>query len=85
VQILDVTGPLEVFSQAPGFETQLATPRLEPILETSRGIALANATLIAQIHDPIDTLIIAGGPGAESGHFDRTFINWIAQAAPGPV
>lgn len=81
MQILDVTGPLEVFSHAPGYEIQVATPQRGPILETSRGIALANATPIAQIDAPIDTLIVAGGPGAESGHHDRAFIDWIAGAA----
>lgn len=81
MQILDVTGPLEVFSHAPGYEIQLATPRPEPILETSRGITLASATPIGEIRGSIDTLIVAGGPGAESGHYDRPFIDWIAVAA----
>lgn len=81
VQVLDVTGPLEVFSSAPGYEIQLATPSPEGVLETSRGIALANATQIEQVHTPIDTLLIVGGPGAESGDYDRVFVEWVAAAA----
>ena len=81
VQILDVTGPLEVFSNAPDYDIQLATPSYNRILETSRGIALANATPISEIQGPIDTLIIVGGPGAESGRYDRLFVEWLRAAA----
>src|ERR1700733_10425484 len=81
VQVLDVTGPLEVFSNAPDYELQLANPGLERTLQTNRGIVLANAIPIADVHGPIDTLVIAGGPGAESGSYDPNFITWIAQAA----
>jgi transcriptional regulator GlxA family with amidase domain len=80
VQILDVTGPLEVFSNAPGYEIQLANPGLERTLQTNRGVVLADATPIADVQGPIDTLVIAGGPGAESGSYDPNFIAWIAKA-----
>src|SRR3979411_2234711 len=81
VQVLDVTGPLEVFSNAPDYEIQLANPGLERTLQTNRGLVLADATPIADIHGPIDTLVVAGGPGAESGSYDTTFIAGIARAA----
>src|ERR1700675_515467 len=80
VQILDVTGPLEVFSNAPGYEIQLANPGLERTLQTNRGVVLAEATPIAEVQRPIDTLVVAGGPGAESGSYDPNFIAWIAKA-----
>jgi transcriptional regulator GlxA family with amidase domain len=80
VQILDVTGPLEVFSNAPGYEIQLANPGLERTLKTNRGVILADATPIADVQGPIDTLVIAGGPGAENGSYDPNFIAWIATA-----
>jgi transcriptional regulator GlxA family with amidase domain len=74
-------GPLEVFSNAPDYEIQLANPGLERSLQTNRGLVLAEATPIADVHGPIDTLVIAGGPGAEIGTYDANFIAWIAQAA----
>jgi transcriptional regulator GlxA family with amidase domain len=80
VQILDVTGPLEVFSNAPGYDIQLANPGLERTLKTNRGVMLADATPIADVQGPIDTLVIAGGPGAENGSYDPNFIAWIAKA-----
>ncbi|MEA3005711.1 MAG: hypothetical protein QOI94_980 [Acidobacteriaceae bacterium] len=80
VQILDVTGPLEVFSNAPGYDIQLANPGFERTLKTNRGVMLADATPIADVQGPIDTLVIAGGPGAENGSYDPNFIAWIAKA-----
>ena len=81
VQVLDVTGPLEVFSNAPDYEIRLANPGVERTLQTNRGIVLADAIPIAEVHGPIDTLIVAGGPGAESGSYDPEFIAWIGKAA----
>jgi transcriptional regulator GlxA family with amidase domain len=81
VQILDVTGPLEVFSNAPDYEIRLANPGLERTLQTNRGVVLADAIPMADINGPIDTLIVAGGPGAESGNYDPDFIAWIAKVA----
>lgn len=81
VQALDVAGPLEVFSNAPGYEIQLATPSPKGILETNRGIAFTNAIALTQVNIPIDTLLIVGGPGAESGLYNREFINWIRVTA----
>src|ERR1700675_3560932 len=81
VQVLDVTGPLEVFSNAPDYEVQLANPGSERALQTNRGVVLADATPIPGIRGPVDTLVIAGGPGAENGSYDSNFIAWIAKVA----
>jgi transcriptional regulator GlxA family with amidase domain len=81
VQILDVTGPLEVFSNAPGYDIQLFAPDGSRSLRTNRGIDLGNALPLADCVGPIDTLIIAGGPGAEGGTYDDAFVDWIAEAA----
>jgi transcriptional regulator GlxA family with amidase domain len=81
VQILDVTGPLEVFSNVPDYEVQLGNPGSEHHLQTSRGQALSPATPIADITAPIDTLVIVGGPGAETGVYDPQFVSWIANTA----
>lgn len=81
VQVLDVTGPLEVFSNAPGYKIQLANPGADSVLRTNRGVVLADATPIAEVRGPMDTLVIAGGPGAECGSYDPNFVAWIADAA----
>ena len=75
VQILDATGPLEVFSNAPGYRIEIATPDDSHLLRTNRGISLTNATAIQNISGPIDTLIIAGGPGSREWGHTMTFIS----------
>jgi transcriptional regulator GlxA family with amidase domain len=81
VQVLDVTGPVEVFSSAEGYDVTLGTPGPERTLETNRRFALTNAVPIAEMKGPIDTLVVAGGPGAETGVYDPFFVTWIGEAA----
>jgi transcriptional regulator GlxA family with amidase domain len=81
VQILDVTGPLEVFSSCADYHVVIASPEGTDQLKTSQGLALAGALPLSQIEGPIDTLVIAGGPGAESGSYDPEYLRWIADAA----
>jgi len=81
VQVLDVTGPLEVFSSAVGYDVIIGTPGPERTLQTNRRFALTDAVPIAEINGPIDTLMIAGGPGAETGIYDPFFLAWIEEAA----
>jgi transcriptional regulator GlxA family with amidase domain len=81
VQVLDVTGPLEVFSGVEGYDVVIGNPGKERALQTHRKVALTDAVPIAEIKGPIDTLVIAGGPGAESGSYDPTFVAWIAEMA----
>ena len=81
VQVLDVTGPIEVFSNAKGYDVTIATPGPQRRLETNRQFALSDAVPIAEITEPIDTLIVAGGPGAETGTYDPVFVAWIGDAA----
>jgi len=81
VQILDVTGPLEVFSQVPGYEIVLGSPEGDNALRTSRGISLSPAQSLYDLDGPIDTLMVAGGPGAESGQYDERFLGWVRKAA----
>lgn len=69
-QILDVTGPLEVFSSAtrfvPGvrYRTELASPSGGPVLATC-GMQFAT-TAIGDLRADVDTLIVAGGRDMEA-------------------
>ncbi|MDE1177369.1 MAG: DJ-1/PfpI family protein [Edaphobacter sp.] len=82
VQILDVTGPLEVFSNAPDYQVLLATPGDTRSVMTSRGIALGEATPLSELVGPIDTLVVVGGPGAESGVPHEELVAWLERVAP---
>jgi transcriptional regulator GlxA family with amidase domain len=81
VQILDVTGPLEVFSSVPGYQVLLVGPDGSAQLNTNRGINLGSAVSHDSISGPIDTLVVAGGPGAEDGEFDCAYLRWISSTA----
>jgi transcriptional regulator GlxA family with amidase domain len=80
VQVLDVTGPMEVFCNAPGYDVQIGNPGVENYLLTNRGLSLTGAIPIKEIKGPIDTLVIAGGTGAETGVYDEEFVSWITEA-----
>jgi transcriptional regulator GlxA family with amidase domain len=81
VQVLDVTGPLEVFCSASDYAVLLGANDGSTLLQTSRGFALTGAIPLTELSGPIDTLLIAGGPGAESGVYEDKYLNWIADAA----
>lgn len=81
VQVLDVTGPLEVFSSLPDYQVSVVASEGSATLETERGISLAGAVPQASLHGPIDTLILAGGRGAESGLYTPAYLSWVQSAA----
>jgi transcriptional regulator GlxA family with amidase domain len=81
VQVLDVAGPLEVFANTPGYRVEIATPDGDHQLRTNRGFSLSDSLPLHAIEGPIDTLVVAGGPGAESGTYDDAFLSWITEAA----
>ena len=81
VQILDVTGPLEVFSNVGDYEVSVVASDGSDRLLTSRGVSLAGAVPRDAISGRIDTFVVAGGPGAERGEYDDGYVRWIADTA----
>ena len=92
-QILDVTGPLEVFSRTSRFmidegiaaeepySVALAAARRGPIV-TSSGLSLLAHSAIRDWREPIDTLIVAGGRGVTEAVRDRELMQFIKRTAP---
>jgi transcriptional regulator GlxA family with amidase domain len=76
-----VTGPLEVFSNVPDYQVTVVSSDGSDQLMTNRGIRLSGAVPRDVISGQIDTLVVAGGPGAENGEYDSDYIDWIADAA----
>lgn len=91
VQVLDVTGPLEVFSmagkqlQAEGsrerYRLSLVAASPGP-LRCSSGLSLVADATFASLRGPIDTLLVAGGEGTRAALEDRALVAWIRRAAP---
>ena len=89
VQVLDVTGPVEVFSLASRlardggarYEVSVLAPEAGPIV-TSSGLPIVAARTIRQASGPVDTLIVAGGPGTKAAMEDARLVSWLRRTAP---
>lgn len=74
-QILDVTGPLEVFSSAsrflpiPRYRTEIVSAHGGVVLSTS-GMEFLT-TPIANVFGPIDTLVVSGGRDMDDASADE--------------
>jgi transcriptional regulator GlxA family with amidase domain len=88
VQLLDVTGPLQVFASANewALEAGLSAPyqvrvvaRTSPIL-TNSGLALLVSPLPRPVTD-LDTLVVSGGSGVQQALEDAVLVRWLAQRA----
>ena len=88
-QVLDVTGPLQVFATTNDLARQRGQPlpyavsviaaQAEPVM-TSAGLALVAEPLPAA-DAPCDTLVIAGGWGVYGAAEDAALVDWVTQKA----
>ncbi|MEY9845603.1 transcriptional regulator GlxA family with amidase domain [Streptacidiphilus sp. BW17] len=83
-QILDLTGPHEVFTQVgrhiEGMALEIVAADPGPVA-SSGGITVTPTTTIEQATGPIDTLIAVGGPGILRACEDASLVAWFGQAA----
>jgi transcriptional regulator GlxA family with amidase domain len=87
VQLLDVTGPVQVFASANDIVARAggARPYLLKIVAevgegvtASAGVALAAGPL-TQRSEPLDTLLVAGGEGAEAAAENPVLVDWVRE------
>jgi transcriptional regulator GlxA family with amidase domain len=89
VQLLDVTGPLQVFASANDLVTEAggAPPYiLRVVAKGGQGVTASaglgiTANPLPRIGAPLDTLIIAGGTGVEAATADPVLMKWVRQRA----
>ncbi|MFF4038354.1 GlxA family transcriptional regulator [Streptomyces sp. NPDC001816] len=94
VELLDVTGPIEVFSVASqlvkrsgarGYEMQLAAERPGPV-RTASGVQLVADVDLAQAGRGADTLMVPGaiefGTAGLEPVVDPALVDWVAETAP---
>jgi len=89
-QLLDVTGPWEVFGRttrylrdhglAGGYTLELVASR-PGSLTSSSGLSLAVSRPLASVRGALDTLVVAGGVGTQRALGDRGLIAFVKQAA----
>jgi len=80
VQILDLTGPFEIFARTGGYRVELASSSEDGCVRSSCGLTIAGALPYNKIRGPIDTLLVPGGDGAEEIACDDRFLRWLASA-----
>jgi len=80
IQILDLTGPFEVFARCGGYTVEFAATRRGSVA-SSCGLSIAGRKHYADVRGPVDTLVIPGGDGAEELLCDGAFLTWLAAMA----
>ncbi len=89
VQLLDVTGPIQVFASANDLVAGRggARPYLLRVVSqcgegvtASAGVALAAGPL-TKLGEALDTLLVAGGEGAEAAAENSVLIDWVRERA----
>ena len=89
MQILDVTGPLQVFASANDIARQRGLPvPYAPSVIASEGGAVMSSAGLAVLAEPLpqqasDTLIIAGGWGVYAAAQDAPLVAWVREHARG--
>ena len=87
-QVLDVTGPWEVFAIAnrvgaptvPRYLLSLVAPAAGSFA-TSGGLSLVAHRSLAEATGPVDTLLVAGGLGTRPRERDARLVAWIRRTA----
>jgi transcriptional regulator GlxA family with amidase domain len=83
-QTLDAIGPAEVFSAAAALEqgaysVEVVAREPKPLRSTS--VTLVPDRAFRACRGPIDTLIVAGGPGSRAAARDARTVSWVRSAA----
>ncbi|MFV0126269.1 DJ-1/PfpI family protein [Streptomyces sp. HMX112] len=93
VDLLDVTGPAEVFSVASGnvgtdrprYRVQIAAPRAGE-LPTSSGVRLVADLALREVRGRVDTLLVPGAINLVDGGvepvIDTAVVDWLRTAVP---
>ncbi len=93
IQVLDVTGPLEVFARTarwlcehghrttPAYTTELLATTSGTITASS-GLRLGVDRTVREVRGRIDTLLVAGGIGARAAMHDPLLLRWLRHMAP---
>jgi transcriptional regulator GlxA family with amidase domain len=89
VQLLDVTGPIQVFASANDFVADAGGTRPYALRVVSQGGQDATATAglalaagpLTQAEQALYTLLVAGGEGAETAAENPVLVDWVRERA----
>ena len=89
-QMLDLTGPLEVFAQADKlfpsarrrYETEVVALTADPVVASDGLAVLPHRTMAEAAELPVDTLVVIGGAGVHEVMLDAVYVDWVRDLAP---
>lgn len=76
---LDITGPYEVLSRAPGWTLDLVAASMDPV-RTDRGLTIL-PTQTRESAKPSDILVIPGGTGIDTAMLDESWLAYVRREA----
>lgn len=88
VQLLDVSGPLDVFAEAnlqagtQAYSLQVIATRRGPVRSSSGARLMPDAVIGDPVEAPIHTLLVAGSPHAAGAVADAGVSAWLKQRIP---
>lgn len=89
VQLLDVSGPLDVFAEANVqagreiYRSVVAAKQPGPLRSSSGARLLPDMAVTEDTGETIDTLLVAGCPHAAEMPVEAAIVEWLRQRAPG--
>ncbi|MFJ3526855.1 MULTISPECIES: DJ-1/PfpI family protein [unclassified Streptomyces] len=76
---LDVVGPFEILSRAPGAETVFVAERTGPVRNESGSLSLVADRTLDEVPAP-DLVIVPGGPGQSAQMANEPLLDWLRAA-----
>ena len=84
VRTLDVFGPAEVFADAnhlnhagPAYDVQILSATEDRTVMSYLGVPLVADRTYREMRQPVDTLLVAGGEGAQQTRYSPKFLEWL--------
>jgi transcriptional regulator GlxA family with amidase domain len=84
VRTLDVFGPAEVFADAnhlnpagPAYSVEIVSATGDRTIKSFLGVSLVADRSYREVRQPVDTLLVAGGEGAQEMKFSQKFLEWL--------
>jgi transcriptional regulator GlxA family with amidase domain len=87
---LDLVGPLEVFAgvnrvlgeqgRGPAYDIRVVSSQPKPIIAGECGVSLLAHGYYRRVREPVDTLVVVGGPTSKNGR-DRRLSLWLQKMA----
>ncbi|MEY9857458.1 transcriptional regulator GlxA family with amidase domain [Catenulispora sp. GAS73] len=90
-QLLDLSGPLEVFSQADRlfpldggrrrYATEVVAASADPVVASDGLAVVPHRTVASAVSSPIDTLVVVGGMGVRDACDSPEYVDWVQAMA----